>query len=197
MDMNIRAIACGQGYEASDLDHQRYVMEVHRHIETWILETLSTSHPEFSGFSPCPYSKKAWFGSRVEIRWFHAHQDLKPVLLDAIAHWHDGLEMMILATSLEALEPDQTLQTLEKLCETIAPNDFIALLDHPDLVDTATHHAKLCNGKYSLIFLQKLSHLQQASKKLEHVGYYESWTQADMSRTVFRREDLLGLMPSC
>ena len=64
-------------------------------------------------------------------------------------------------------------------------NDIWILLDHPLKVEK-NNNVIFNNGDYVLIFIQKLSQLNESSGKLRGSGYYEGWDENYLNRLLQR-----------
>ncbi|OAB58060.1 hypothetical protein AY600_17085 [Phormidium willei BDU 130791] len=162
---------------------------VYQHLQQWIEEFLSVGHPHFAGLSPCPFSRQAWIEHRVHVQPCQG-DDLEAQLLQIAQNWCDRHDVYILANLGDHPLPNLE-QRVDALNYQLGQNDVVALVDSPHNPATSLSHTNTSNQKYVLILLQRLSHLQAASRKLAQTGYYDNWTAVDFRNLVDWRSKLL------
>jgi hypothetical protein len=166
------------------------INQVQEHISTWVNNCLSIPHPELAGFPICPYSKKALLDNRVLIQWFDSSQLLN-IITQLPQIWQDDFDMVILATDPETISYKTLTDLVMNANDTLSKVDLVALRDHPGSVIDIPRSAESTNGKYALVFLQRLSKLQEASEQLSKLGYYQHWTEEELEDSVNWRFRLL------
>ena len=115
--------------------------------------------------------------------------------------WTDDFEIVLLATVPESIEPHTMKVLLEQSNYILAKYDLVAFGDHPNALPPEDHLDALkglkkkewTNGKYALVFIQRLSKFQEASEQLAKLGYYQSWTKQRLERVLKVRSSLLGI----
>ena len=142
--------------------------EFETYMKDWILNDLSSPIATLNGFSKCPYAKTAFLENKVK---FYTN-----VEIDEIAkNWKDD-EIEVAVINLGDISSYEiTLQT-ELLNRIYMPLDFIFLDDHVDN-EERMNDIVFNNGKYNVLFMQRKSKLDLATKKLEKLGYYKNWTK--------------------
>lgn len=156
----------------------RSLNAVCKHLQKWIEEFLDVGHPHFGGLSPCPFSRQAWIQDRVDVQPCE-RDGLEAQLLQIAQTWCDRHNVCILPNLSE--EPIPHLEQ----------HDIVALVDSPHNPATSLSHTNTSNQKYVLVLLQRLSHLQAASRQLARTGYYAHWTAVDFKNLVDWRSQLL------
>ena len=184
-------------YTASSSNHRRRrpVHPVERDIRKWSHEFLEKPSDKLNGLPPCPYAKQAWLEDKVifsintgldglteEIKKFDTHdydivvwanEDLPEMAyLDG---WCDGVN--------EAM--------------SIAGRDMHLMVFHPDydaeeagldfLVDEDATDEGLV---YCMVFVQRLSTLDDAALSLEKSGYYKHFPEEVYKSLVLDRREL-------
>ena len=151
-------------------------------IRDWSAYALEEKSPQFNGFSPCPYAQKAWEDNRVSIV-FKSSASYQP-LYDVISQFEDTQDVVLLV-DLFYPHSKSFHQKLEQVNEDIAEGGFIdkdiwVMGFHPEdepneLIDDGTFDQQV-DTLYAMIFVQRLSKLQEASQKLAALGYYDRYT---------------------
>jgi len=151
-------------------------------IRDWSAYALEEKSPHFNGFSPCPYAQKAWEDNRVSIV-FKSSASYQP-LYDVISQFEDTQDVVLLV-DLFYPHSKSFHQKLEQVNEDIAEGGFIdkdiwVMGFHPEdepneLIDDGTFDQQV-DTLYAMIFVQRLSKLQEASQKLAALGYYDRYT---------------------
>ena len=151
-------------------------------IRAWSAYALEEKSSHFNGFSPCPYAQKAWEDNRVSIV-FKSSASYQP-LYDVISQFEDTQDVVLLV---DLFYPHSKVfhQKLEQVNEDIAEGSFkdkdIWVMGfHPEdepneLIDDGTFDQQV-DTLYAMIFVQRLSKLQEASQKLAALGYYDGYT---------------------
>jgi hypothetical protein len=142
--------------------------EFETYMRDWILNDLSSPVALLNGLSKCPYAKTAFLDNKV--KFFNDTE-----LDDVIKGWNDELIEVAVINLGDISSYEISLKT-EMLNRIYMPLDFVFLDDHvenEERIDDIVFN----NGKYNVLFLQKKSKLDLATKKLEKLGYYKNWTK--------------------
>ena len=145
----------------------------------WSAQALEIANPNYNGLPACPFAKKAWSEDRVGITfkydadWQHLYK--------LISQWDDTKDVVVLI-DFAPLSLDELDEYLDKMNNAIAEGLFInrdmflmgfhpdddenEFLDDEDFISTV-------DTSYAMIFLQRLSKLQEASEVLRQNGYYQ------------------------
>jgi hypothetical protein len=146
----------------------RLTTEFETYMRDWILNDLSSPIAMLNGFSKCPYAKTAFLDNKVK---FFDDTDLDKV----IKEWNDELIEVAVINLGDISSYEISLKT-ELLNRIYMPSDFIFLDDHVEN-EERMNDIVFNNGKYNVLFLQRKSKLDLATKKLEKLGYYQNWTK--------------------
>ena len=171
------------------------VHPVERDIRTWSRDFLEIPNANLNGLPPCPYARKAWADDKVV---FSINTGIEG-LLDSIREF-DGHDYDIVVWAEEDL-PD--MEYLDGLCDgmnelmSIAGIDLHLMVFHPDydateagldfLVDDDVTDDSL---SYCMVFVQKLSKLDDAALYLEKSNYYEHFPEDIYNTLVLDRRRL-------
>jgi hypothetical protein len=176
-------------------ERQSNVHPVERDIRTWSRDFLEIPNAKLNGLPPCPYARKAWADDKVV---FSINTGIDG-LLNAIREFN-GHDYDIVVWAEEDL-PD--MDYLDGLCDgmnelmSIAGIDLHLMVFHPDydateagldfLVDDDVTDDSL---SYCMVFVQKLSKLDDAALYLEKSNYYEHFPEDVYDALVLDRRRL-------
>lgn len=146
-------------------------------IRKWSNEFLEVPNAKLNGLPPCPYAKQAWLDRKVTFSINTGLEGLVKEVADFDLHTFD---IVVWATQ---LLPD--MEYLDGFCDginealAVANKDMHLMVFHPDydaeeaglefLVDDVTDE----DLNYCMVFVQRLSTLDDASLSLEKSGYYQ------------------------
>lgn len=150
---------------------------IREELRVWAVNALSTVHPQFSGMPACPYASKAIVSDKVDIEsgfgWGYSNIQRTsrnfPKDKSIVIHYE-------LSPSMTAKEMHEDLDRLNSEKKFSRRNLwFIGF--HPDdpdpeFIDDEEEFAPLVDEPYALIFIQRLTELDDASRQLEAKRYY-------------------------
>tara|TARA_Y100001937_G_C7040128_1_gene294223 strand:+ start:123 stop:578 length:456 start_codon:yes stop_codon:yes gene_type:complete len=137
------------------------------------MNELNVVDPD-SGFAPCPYAKRAYIDNKLKIVECHDRQDLWNKVSLECKNFDPQYSVVICIEE----EPSQTYEEVESAC--VAMNEWFAL-NKMDVWLLAFQ------TDFTMIFVQKLSELDDASQKLEKMGYYENYDRDDYVNLILNR----------
>jgi len=148
-------------------------------IEEWVHNDLSVVDPDV-GYAPCPFAKKALMDGRLRVVECEGRQDLWSKVAAECNSFSSDLSVVVCLEE----EPSQTYEEVESAC--IAMNEWFAL-NKLDLWLLSFQ------TDFTMVFIQRLSELDDASKILEKTGYYKNYSKEDYLNLILarrrRRED--------
>ena len=162
-------------------DYKNLEDQICYEIREWSRFALEKPNKNYNNLPSCPYAKSAWDNKKVGfgfkdtksyslvytlINQFHDSKDLIIVIdlnYDDNKKFHDHLSFLN-----ECIQGDQFLQ-----------KDIWLMGFHPDddvneLIDEGTF-TELVKEEYALIFVQRLTKLQESANKLKKLGYYDKY----------------------
>lgn len=164
-------------------------------IRIWSHEFLEKPNAKLNGLPPCPYAKQAWLEDKVTFSINTGLEGLVKAVEEFDSHDYD---IVIWATY---YLPD--MEYLDGFCDgineamSIAGKDMHLMVFHPDydaeeagldfLVEADTGDPELV---YCMVFVQKLSLLDDASISLEKSGYYQYFPEQTYESLVVDRRRL-------
>jgi hypothetical protein len=162
--------------EISDLDEK-----ICEEIKEWSKHALEIPNKNYNNLPSCPYAKKAWHDNKVA---FSFKRDTDYSMLHAIIdNFKDNKDLVILI-DLDYEDNESFHNYLNLINQMINQNmfttkDMWVMGFHPDddvneLIDDGSFE-EVVNEEYSLIFIQRLSKLQESANKLKKLGYYDKY----------------------
>ena len=148
-------------------------------IEEWVHNDLSVIDPNV-GHAPCPFAKKALKDGKLLIVECLDRDDLWKTIATKCKNFSKKHSVIICVEE----EPSQTYEEVESAC--VAMNEWFAC-NKLDLWLLSFQ------TDFTMVFIQRLSELDDASRILEKTGYYENYSKEDYLNLILtrrrRRED--------
>lgn len=171
---------------------------VAQEIIAWSKDVLEKPSKFFNGFPPCPYAKQAWMNDKVAFVFKRekTYQDLYSV----VSCFNDKFDLAILVDLNNNKTSEEFHTYLDEMNTAISKGWFIdkdiwVVGFHPD--DDATEFAEeadfeaLVEVEYSLIFIQRLSKLQESAHRIKKNGYYDNYSEEYNASHIFKRREEL------
>jgi hypothetical protein len=150
-------------------------------------------NPFYNGLPPCPYAQKAWEDHKVAIL-FKYDTNLQ-CLYSTISQWEDTFDLVIIVDMVFDKDPDDFHDYLDMLNDAISEGVFIdrdiwLMGFHPhdepnDFIDDSSF-MQMVDDEYAMIFVQRLSKIQEAADKLEQKGYYDNYLEEYDAEHIFQ-----------
>jgi hypothetical protein len=163
-------------------------------IMQWSETALEKPSPQFNNLPPCPYARKALMDEKVAILF--KYDDSYQVLYSCVSQFDDNFDLAIIVDLHDDKSAYDFHEYLESLNEAISNGMFIdkdiwVMGFHPDddVSDTAQETAieAITDTEYSMIFVQRLTVLQEAADKLDKKGYYDSYDSECIASDIYNR----------
>ena len=161
------------------IDKERQICE---EIIAWSEHTLQKPNPFYNNLPACPYAQKAWQENKVAILF--KYEDSYQCLYSTISQWEDVFDLCIIVDMDFERDPDRFHSYLDDLNTAISEGIFIekdmwVMGFHPhdeanDFIDDQSF-MQMVEDEYAMIFVQRLSKLQEAADKIKEKGYYDSY----------------------
>lgn len=169
-----------------------------REMMEWSNVALNTPHPFFNGLPPCPYAKQAWLENKVAVLF--KYEDNYQTLYSTISQFQDTFDVAIIVDMENKLDNEDFHTYLDGLNLAISEGFFIdrdiwLMGFHPE--DEVSEFEEdvpfepLVNHPYSMIFVQRLSKLQEAADKLRKKGYYDGYDDGYNAQDIFELREKL------
>jgi len=167
-------------------------------IMQWSAVALEKPSSHFNDLPPCPYARAAWLDNKVSILF--KHEDSYQTLYSCISQYDDNFDVAIVVDLLNDKESDDFHEYLDLLNDAISNGMFVdkdiwLMGFHPDdepsdFVEEIVFEEKI-DTSYCMIFVQRLSKLQQAADKLDKKGYYDSYKGEYNAPNIYAKRDEL------
>ena len=165
-------------------------------IRKWSADVLEEKSEVFNNLPPCPYARAAWDKNTVGI--FFKHDESYQSLHHLISTFDDKYDLIILVdTSYD--EYEKFHKYLDKLNDDISQGlftskDMWVMGFHPDEDDNeileGENFEPLTEEEYGLIFVQRLTKLQESAEKIKKLGYYDCYKDEYNSDDIYQKREL-------
>lgn len=170
-----------QSDEAIDLEEEEQKIETE--IREWSSNVIEMPNPNFKNIPTCPYAKAAWEKDLVKIVFDHDSRDEQ--LLKYISKYDDEYDLIIVVETDYDEDQEGFHNALAEVNSLISQDvwgdsDLWVMGFHPyddesEVLDDESFEP-ISEYSYGLVFIQRLSLLQEASNKLELQGYYDVYS---------------------
>ena len=167
-------------------------------LREWSRHALEKPSPFFKGLPACPYAKTAWDADRVGFVFKTETDNLS--LYQTIAGFSDRFDLIMVVDLVYEPDPERFSDFIDSVNEAIADGifgqrDVWVMGFHPeddpsDLLDDGSF-SPMVNQKYAIIFVQRLSSLQEKADLLKPQGYYDDAFEVPENRDLYRKREQL------
>lgn len=168
------------------------IEEIHR----WSKESLEKPNDHYNGLPACPFAKKTW--SDNKIHFIYKYDEDWSVLNNCINDWNDNHDVVVLI-DFDYPDIDDLYDLMAKYNDDLSEGkyktkDMFLMGFHPEadsneMLEDSFEMTE--DNSYAMIFLQRLSKLQEASNLLREKGYYENCEEYYGSESLYQyRRDL-------
>ena len=155
---------------------------IKKEIRDWSRYALEVPNPDFNNLPACPYAQAAWQEDKVEIIFKDSMS--YGILSDTLKNWNEDKDLVIIVDT-DFIKIEERFHKYHDIINKRISENFYKDKDlwvmgfHPyqdanELIDDGTFEGTT-DTEYALIFVQRLSKLQEASNKLVSRGYYERY----------------------
>lgn len=172
--------------------------DICQEIMAWSEHTLQKPNFFYNNLPPCPYAQKAWQENKVIIL-FKYDNDFQ-TLYSTISQWDPNFELVIIVDMAFNEDPDDFHEYLDKLNLCISEGVFIdkdiwLMGFHPhdesnDFIDDSSFMHTV-EEEYAMIFVQRLSQVQESADKLSKKGYYDKYLKEYNAQDIFEKRQTL------
>ena len=144
-------------------------------IRLWSKEALEKPNENYNNMPACPFAKRAWADDRVG--FIFKRDESFDVLFEAIYGWDNRKDVIILI-DFNYLDADDLYHFMDILNHSLSEDgiDMFVMGFHPESDENELLENSLemtDDNSYAMIFLQRLTKLQEASNVLREKGYYD------------------------
>ncbi len=172
--------------------------EICDEIIAWSSHTLQKPNPYYNGLPPCPYAQKAW--EEQKVLFLFKYDTNMQVLYSTLSQWEDAFDLVIIVDMAFQKDPEIFHDYLDLLNEAISEGVFIdrdmwLMGFHPhdepnDFIDDNSF-MQIVEDEYAMIFVQRLSKVQESADKLAKKGYYDNYLEEYDAEHIFQKRELL------
>lgn len=161
-------------------------------LRDWSASVLEVSNEYLKGLPACPYAKKAWQEDKVKI--VESDSLVRDSIKEAKAFKANKYELIVVA-SYEIPDLDLFNSNIEKFNDRYIGLHFMGF--HPEYgaedaeLDFLYDHDWVSDveEEYCMIFIQCLIQVDNASLKLEKLGYYDAYPKEEYETLVLDRRE--------
>lgn len=171
---------------------QNVPSRIQRDLRSWSASVLEVPNEHLKGLPACPYAKKAWQEDKVKI--VESNTVLRDSIREAKAFNDNKYELIVLA-SYEIPDIDVFNSIIDSLNNRYQQLHFMGF--HPDYgaeeaeLDFLYDHdwESDIEEEYCMIFIQCLIQVDNASLRLEKLGYYNAYPKEEYKTLVLDRRE--------
>jgi len=171
---------------------------VYKELVDWSATVLEKANPYFNNLPPCPYARQSWLESRVAV--LYKYENNKQALYSTVSRFDDNFDVAIIIDFRFDEDPERFHTYLDEMNDVIADGMFIdrdvwVMGFHPhdeesEFVQEAEHGFEpQIDAEYAMIFVQRLSKLQEAADKLDKKGYYDTYDGQYNAREIYEKRE--------
>ena len=165
---------------------------IEQDIRSWSHKVLEVANPALNGLPACPYAQKAWKENKVSVVETD-HIGIETIS-QANKFENNNYDLVIIA-SYRFPTPYQFTEFIEFLNDTYSCSDLHIMGFHPEYgaedaeLDFLYDHdwTSSVDEEYAMMFIQSLSQVDDASLKLEKLGYYDVYPHEEYEALVLER----------
>jgi len=167
-------------------------MSIQADLRDWSLNVLEIPNKTLNGLPACPYAKEAWKQNKVHVV---ETDTLITDTVDQAVKFDNTYDLVIVASYTFPDSIEFFNQYIDVLNNEHSKNDLHIMGFHPDYgaedaeLDFLYEHDWESNveNEYAMMFIQSLSKVDDASLKLEKLGYYNAYPKEEYETLVLDR----------
>lgn len=166
-------------------------MDIESDLRNWSSQVLEVPNAILSGLPACPYAKEAWKQNKVKVI------ETPNLGIETIcqARKFDNTYDLVVVASYTFPSPYAFTDFIEFLNDTFTRDDLHIMGFHPEYgaedadLDFLYEHEweSALEDEYAMMFIQSLSKVDDASLKLEKLGYYDVYPSEEYQTLVVDR----------
>ena len=166
-------------------------MNIENDLRDWSSKVLEVPNAVLGGLPACPYAKEAWKQNKVSV------VETEHIGIESIcqARKFDNTYDLVVVASYTFPSSYAFTEFIEFLNNSFTKNDLHIMGFHPDYgaedadLDFLYEHdwESAIEKEYAMMFIQSLSKVDDASQKLEKLGYYNVYPSDEYETLVVDR----------
>lgn len=159
-------------------------------ILSWSKDFLEIPNKHLNNFPVCPYAKKTRLDNHINII---EHNDSE-TFLDVVVKESNNFKgkISIVACSDLSLTADELADYVHALNIVFVPKDVYLMASHPEdfdeEIDFLQDTAWESHNDFLMVLIQSFDELEEASKSLKKINYYNNWNEDYFNGTVEKRQ---------
>ena len=159
-------------------------------ILSWSKDFLEIPNKHLNNFPVCPYAKKTRLENKIKII---EHNDSE-TFLEAVVKESNNFKskISIVACSDLSLTADELADYVHALNIVFVPKDVYLMASHPEdfdeEIDFLQDTAWESHNDFLMVLIQSFDELEEASKSLKKINYYNNWNEDYFNGTVEKRQ---------
>lgn len=164
------------------IDIEEEEQKIETEIREWSSNVIEMPNPNFNNIPTCPYAKAAWEKDLVKIVFDHNGRDEQ--LLKFISGYDDDYDLVIIVETDYPDDQEGFHNAIDEVNSLISQDvwgdtdlwvmGFHPLDDESEVLEPENFEPT-SEYSYGLVFIQRLSLLQEAANKLEAQNYYDAY----------------------
>jgi len=168
--------------------------EICQEIQAWSRVIVEKPNPYFNNLPSCPYARQSWREDKISFLFKKngGFQDL----YTAVSSFNDELDIVMLIDLAFEKDSESFHEYLEDLNDVISQGMFIdkdiwLMGFHPS--DEENEHLddstfmNAVEKEYAIIFIQRLSKIQESADMLAEKGYYDQYSKEYDVEAIFQK----------
>lgn len=168
---------------------------IEQDIRSWSQHVLEIPNERLQGLPACPYAKKAWQDNRVSVI------EVDDILKETVPYIDLVLKKtydVVICASYVLPDPDDFYAWVQTMNKAYAKKDGYFMCFHPaygaeeaelDFLYEHTWESSI-EEDYCMVFMQRLTDVDNKSRHLEKLKYYEAFLPEDYEQLVLTRRQL-------
>ena len=167
-------------------------------VRAWSKHAIEEKNPYFNNLTACTYARKAW--AENQVKFVFKYDTTMRSIFEQLCDFNDSYELVIVVDMEYPNDAGGFHSQMDLINDAIAngifnDRDLWVMGFHPDddaneLVDDESFDP-LVELEYAMIFIQRLTRVQDASEKLKKLGYYDRYFEEYNVQEIFERRDAL------
>jgi len=166
-------------------------------LADWAHLSLNVPNEFFNNLPPCPFARQAWTDQKVAVVFDDTNSWQS--LYSCVSQFDDSYDMAILVRKNHLGPPEDLHEYLGAMNEAISQGFFIdkdiwLMGCHPEdgeaeFVDKNLEFEEMVEEPYLMVFIQRLSKIQEAAYKLVNKGYYDKYMKDPCSSEQYAKRE--------
>lgn len=151
--------------------------QIREKLTQWLINFVENPNPLLGNWAPCPYARQARLANKIHVVFD------SPLEIANYVTFLDDYDVVVLCFDPADYSASQVELFTKHINSVLLWQDYVVLEDHPDAEElVAGVHMNF--GECGLMVLQKLTKINQAADLLRAKGYYDGWSEENLSQVV-------------